>query len=81
MRFLKQSFRWAIVYTLVQLLAVSYVLLDTFVIPRSLTATTASQMTGVIATCGSRYPYDTGGGYNFSIIRYGSGDDQYVLHG
>ncbi len=50
MRFLKQSFRWAMVYTLVLLLAASYVMLDTFVIPRSLTVTTASQTTGVIAT-------------------------------
>lgn len=50
MGFMKKAFRWAILYTLVLLLSAGYVLLDTFVIPRSLTPTTGTLSTGVITT-------------------------------
>jgi len=47
---MKRPYRWAILYSLVLVLAAGYVLLDTFVIPRSLPAAAEAQATGVIAT-------------------------------
>ncbi|MDD3214711.1 MAG: phosphodiester glycosidase family protein [Eubacteriales bacterium] len=50
MGFIKKPFRWAIVYSLVLLLASAYVLLDTFVIPRALVAAVGDLSVGVSAT-------------------------------
>lgn len=50
MRFLKKSFRWAIVYSLVLVLSTAYVLLDTFVIPRAMVSTVGDLSLSVSAS-------------------------------